>query len=70
MKVLRAFQINKRDGEYSVSTVHNVVNDDSGKVIKRNAVESHYIMDETIKEHVSVIEAYLEGRLNPVVGEG
>lgn len=64
MKILRAFQIIKRDGIYSVSSTYNEV-DSEGNITKVNAKDSFMAVDATLQSHISAIEAYImEHRLS------
>lgn len=64
MKILRAFQVIKRDGIHSVSSTYNEVNE-QGDVIKVNEKDSFMAIDATLVEHIEAIEQYImDHRLN------
>ena len=59
MKIIRAFQIIKRDGIHAVSTTYNEV-DESGNVTKTNEKDSFMAVDPALQEHIEAIEAYVQ----------
>ena len=64
MKILRAFQVIKRDGIHSVSSTYNEV-DEQGNITKVNAKDSFMAVDQTLAGHIEAIEEYIaEHRLN------
>lgn len=64
MKILRAFQVIKRDGIYSVSSTYNEV-DAEGNITKVNEKDSFMAVDSALQAHIAAIEAYImEHRLN------
>lgn len=58
MKILRAFQVINQDGQFFLSSTYNETNE-SGDVIQRNAGDSFYVIDESIKAHIQAIEDYI-----------
>lgn len=58
MKILRAFQVIKRDGIYSVSSTYNEV-DSEGNITKVNEKDSFMAVDATLQSHISAIETYI-----------
>ena len=64
MKIIRAFQVIKRDGIHSVSTTYNEV-DESGNITKTNEKDSFMAVDSTLQGHIQAIEQYIaENRLS------
>lgn len=59
MKIIRAFQVIKRDGMHSVSTVYNEV-DALGNITATNEKDSFMVMDANISSHIEAIEAYIQ----------
>ena len=59
MKILRAYQVIKRDGIHSVSSTYNEV-DDQGNIIKVNEKDSFMAVDPTLTAHIEAIEAYIQ----------
>ena len=63
MKILRAFQVIKRDGMYSVSSTYNEV-DDRGNITKLNEKDSFIAVDSALIQNISAVEQYItENRL-------
>lgn len=64
IKVLRAFQVIKRDGMYSVASTYNELDDD-GNVTKLNEKDSFVAVDPTLAGHIAAVEQYIvEHRLS------
>jgi hypothetical protein len=64
MKILRAFQIIKRDGMYSVSSTYNEV-DDQGNITKLNEKDSFIAVDQQLNTNIAAVEEYIvEHRLS------
>ena len=59
MKILRAFQVIKRDGMYAVSSTYNEV-DDQGNITKLNEKDSFIAVDEALIENISAVEQYVK----------
>jgi hypothetical protein len=59
MKILRAFQVIKRDGMYSVSSTYNEV-DGQGNITKLNEKDSFIAVDEALIENISAVEQYIK----------
>lgn len=63
MIILRAFQVIKRDGMYSVASTYNEV-DDQGNITKLNEKDSFIAVDSTLQAHIAAVEQYItENRL-------
>lgn len=58
IKILRAFQVIKRDGMYNVASTYNEV-DDSGNITKLNEKDSFIAVDSTLQSHIAAIEQYI-----------
>lgn len=58
MKILRAFQVIKRDGIRSITSTYNKV-DGEGNITKLNAKDSFMAVDATLQSHLEAIEAYI-----------
>ena len=58
LRVLRAFQIIKRDGVYSVASTYNEI-DDLGNITKLNEKDSFIAVDNDLKTHIEAIEQYI-----------
>lgn len=58
MNILRAFQVIKRDGIYSVSSTYNEV-DDQGNITKLNEKDSFVAVDSTLQAHIAAVEQYI-----------
>ena len=58
LKILRAFQVIKRDGTYNVASTYNEV-DDSGNITKLNEKDSFIAVDPTLQTHIAAIEQYI-----------
>lgn len=64
MKILRAFQVIKRDGMYSVSSTYNEV-DDQGNITKLNEKDSFIAVNAALIQHIAAVEQYIsENRLS------
>ena len=64
MKILRAFQVIKRDGMYAVSSTYNEV-DDHGNITKLNEKDSFIAVDSELNAHIAAVEQYIrENRLS------
>ena len=64
MKILRAFQVIKRDGTHSVSSTYNEV-DEQGNITTNNAKDSFIAVNPEVQAHIQAIEQYiLENRLS------
>lgn len=64
MKILRAFQVIKRDGMYAVSSTYNEV-DDQGNITKLNEKDSFIAVDSELNAHIAAVEQYIrENRLS------
>lgn len=59
MKIIRAFQVIKRDGIHSVSTTYNEI-DDAGNITKMNEKDSFMAVDPTLQSHIEAIETYIQ----------
>jgi PDZ domain-containing secreted protein len=59
MKILRAFQVIKRDGMYSVSSTYNEV-DGQGNITKLNEKDSFIAVDGALIENISAVEQYIK----------
>lgn len=58
MKILRAFHVVNRDGEFSVGiTFHEV--DESGNIVTPDQKESFFAVDSELKDHIEAIESYI-----------
>ena len=63
MKILRAFQVIKRDGVYAVSSTYNEV-DNQGNITKLNEKDSFIAVDSALIQNISAVEQYItENRL-------
>lgn len=63
MKILRAFQVIRRDGIHSVSSTYNEV-DEAGNPVKVNVKDSFMAVDPGLAGHIEAIEQYImENRL-------
>lgn len=58
MKILRAFQVIKRDGMYAVSSTYNEV-DDQGNITKLNEKDSFIAVDSELNAHIAAVEQYI-----------
>lgn len=58
LKILRAFQVIKRDGTYNVASTYNEV-DDNGNITKLNEKDSFIAVDSTLQSHIAAIEQYI-----------
>lgn len=58
MKILRAFQVIKRDGMYSVSSTYNEV-DGQGNITKLNEKDSFIAVDSELNAHIAAVEQYI-----------
>ena len=58
LKILRAFQVIKRDGIYNVASTYNEV-DDSGNITKLNEKDSFIAVDSALQSHIAAIEQYI-----------
>lgn len=58
MKILRAFQVIKRDGIYNVTSAYNEV-DDQGNITKLNEKDSFIAVDATLQLHIAAIEQFI-----------
>lgn len=64
MKILRAFQIIKRDGIYNVASTYNEV-DDQGNITKVNEKDNFISVDSGLSSHIAAVEQYImEHRLS------
>jgi len=64
MKIIRAFQVVKRDGAYTVSSTYNEV-DDQGNITKLNEKDSFVCVDQDLHAHIAAVEQYImEHRLS------
>ena len=59
MKILRAFQVIKRDGMYAVSSTYNEV-DDQGNITKLNEKDSFIAVDEALVGQIAAVEQYIK----------
>lgn len=59
MKILRAFQVIKRDGMYSVSSTYNEV-DGQGNITKLNEKDSFIAVDEALVGQIAAVEQYIK----------
>ena len=59
MKIIRAYQVIKRDGIHSVSTTYNEV-DGAGNITKMNEKDSFMAVDPTLQSHIEAIETYIQ----------
>lgn len=59
MKILRAFQVIKRDGMYSVSSTYNEV-DGQGNITKLNEKDSFIAVDSELNAHIAAVEQYIK----------
>jgi hypothetical protein len=59
MKILRAFQVIKRDGMYAVSSTYNEV-DGQGNITKLNEKDSFIAVDETLVGQIAAVEQYIK----------
>lgn len=58
MKILRAFQVINRDGEFSVGIRFHEV-DEKGTIIKPDQSESFFAVDAELKNHIEAVENYI-----------
>ena len=58
MKILRAFQVIKRDGMYAVSSTYNEV-DDQGNITKLNEKDSFIAVDRELNANIAAVEQYI-----------
>lgn len=58
LRVLRAFQVIKRDGVYSVASTYNEI-DDLGNITKLNEKDSFIAVDSELSGHIAAIEQYI-----------
>lgn len=58
LRILRAFQVIKRDGIYSVASTYNEV-DENGNITKLNEKDSFIAVDPTLQSHIAAIEQYI-----------
>lgn len=58
MNILRAFQVIKRDGMYTVSSTYNEV-DDQGNITKLNEKDSFIAVDSELNAHIAAVEQYI-----------
>lgn len=58
MKILRAFQVIKRDGMYTVSSTYNEV-DDQGNITKLNEKDSFIAVDRELNANIAAVEQYI-----------
>lgn len=58
MKVLRAFQVINRDGEFSVGITYHEVNE-KGDIVTADQKESFFAVDTELKAHIEAIENYI-----------
>lgn len=66
MKILRAFQVIKRDGMYSVSSTYNEV-DNQGNITKLNEKDSFIAVDNALIANIAAVEQYIvDHRLSDV----
>ena len=64
MIIMRAFQVIKRDGIYSVASTYNEV-DDQGNITKLNEKDSFIALDADLNTHIAAVEQYImEHRLS------
>lgn len=63
MNIMRGFQVIDRDGGYMVSSTYNVVDNNTGALLKQNKKCSFYAVDEELKEHIEAIKKYITERL-------
>lgn len=61
-KIIRAFQVINRDGEYAVSTTYNEI-DDTGKTIRTNVKDSFYAVDPELVGHIGAVEEFLKTKI-------
>lgn len=59
MKILRAFQVIKRDGMYAVSSTYNEV-DGQGNITKLNEKDSFIAVDEALVGQIAAVEQYIK----------
>lgn len=59
MKILRAFQVINKDGSFAVSATYNEVDDTTGELIRQNAKDSFYAVDDRLKESIEAVEDYI-----------
>lgn len=59
MKILRAFQVINQDGEYSLSSTYNVI-DEKGNLVSRNEKDSFFVVDKELKTCIDTIEDYIK----------
>lgn len=59
MKILRAFQVIKRDGMYAVSSTYNEV-DGQGNITKLNEKDSFIAVDSELNAHIAAVEQYIK----------
>ena len=58
LKILRAFQVIKRDGIYNVALTYNEV-DGNGNITKLNEKDSFIAVDAALQAHIAAIEQYI-----------
>lgn len=58
LKILRAFQVIKRDGMYGVASTYNEI-DDLGNITKLNEKDSFIAVDNDLNAHIAAIEQYI-----------
>lgn len=58
LKILRAFQVIKRDGMYGVASTYNEI-DDLGNITKLNEKDSFIAVDNDLNDHIAAIEQYI-----------
>lgn len=64
MIIIRAFQVIKRDGMYSVASTYNEV-DDQGNITKLNEKDSFIAVDAELNANIAAVERYImENRLS------
>ena len=62
MKILRAFQVIYRDGAKIIATTYNEVDND-GNIVKENASDCFYAVNEEVTTNLNAIEGYIKKRL-------
>lgn len=58
LRILRAFQVIKRDGMYGVASTYNEI-DDLGNITKLNEKDSFIAVDNDLNAHIAAIEQYI-----------
>ena len=58
LRILRAFQVIKRDGMYGVASTYNEI-DDLGNITKLNEKDSFIAVDSELNAHIAAIEQYI-----------